>query len=101
MIICTLENPDDYPKKLFFLDGPGGSGKTYLYNTLIRWCYSNEMNVLAHATTGIASDLLLNGMTMHSSFSLPLMLDKNSSITIKKDSIKAKRIKDADLIIID
>ena len=24
-------------KKLFFLDGPAGSGKTYLYNTLIRY----------------------------------------------------------------
>ena len=32
--ICDAINGDD-GQKLFFLDGPAGTGKTYLYNTLI------------------------------------------------------------------
>ena len=66
--------------KSFFLDGPAGSGKTYLYNTLIRFLKSKGKKVLAHATTGIASDLLIGGATMHSRFKLPLQLDKYSKI---------------------
>jgi len=65
------------------LDGPAGSGKTYLYNTLIRYLTNKGKNVLAHATTGIASDLLIGGATMHSRFKLPLHLDKYSKVKMK------------------
>ena len=58
-------------QRCFFLDGPAGSGKTYLYNALIRHVKYSGFKVLAHATTGIASDLLIDGMTMHSGFKLP------------------------------
>ena len=71
---------------MFFLDGPAGSGKTFLYNTIILYLQLNKYSVLAHATTGIASDLLIEGMTMHSRFQLPLTLDKDSVINMKKSS---------------
>ncbi len=48
-----------YDQRLFFLDGPAGTGKTYLYNTLILYLQKQGKNVIAHATTGIASDLLI------------------------------------------
>jgi PIF1-like helicase len=59
------------------------------------------MIVLPHATTGIASDLLIGGMTMHSRFQIPLNLHKDSIINMKKTSLRGKQIIDADLIIID
>ena len=50
---------DDDGWKCFFLDGPGGSGKTYLYNTLMYFLRSKGKSVLGCATTGIAADLLI------------------------------------------
>uniref|UniRef100_A0A183C066 ATP-dependent DNA helicase n=1 Tax=Globodera pallida TaxID=36090 RepID=A0A183C066_GLOPA len=29
-------------QRLFFLEGAGGCGKTFLYNTLIKWCYAGK-----------------------------------------------------------
>ena len=44
--------------KCFFIDGPGGTGKTYLYASLIYKLKSENRKVVATATTGIASLLL-------------------------------------------
>lgn len=52
---------------LFFIDGPAGSGKTYLYNVLESYLNSQNKYSIQIATTGIASDLLKEGRTMHSS----------------------------------
>ncbi len=79
-------NNDQKFVKCFFLDGPAGSGKTYLYNTIIRYLTSHGKKVLAHATTGIASDLLIGGATMHSRFKLPLKLDNLSKIKMDINS---------------
>jgi predicted ATPase len=37
-IMDAVSGKPDHPQRLFFLDGPAGSGKTYLYNTLILFC---------------------------------------------------------------
>jgi len=87
--------------KCFFLDGPAGSGKTYLYNTLIRYLTYHGKKVLAHATTGIASDLLIGGATMHSRFRLPMKLDNLAQIKPEYKSKLAQELLKADLIIID
>jgi DNA replication protein DnaC len=85
--ICNaVFDKDPYKCKCFFLDGPAGSGKTYLYNALIRYLKLKGKKVLAQATTGIASDLLLGGATMHSRFKIPLQLDTNSSIKMSERS---------------
>jgi RecA/RadA recombinase len=44
--------------RAFFLDGPGGSGKTMVYNTLIAHCRSQGVLVASTAWTGIAATLL-------------------------------------------
>lgn len=39
-------------EKHFFIEGEGGTGKTFLYNTLIRWCLSGKpMDVLPLAAS--------------------------------------------------
>lgn len=56
-IMAAAENVNA-EKRCFYLDGPGGSGKTFLYETLMKKFRGNEKKVFAFATTGIASTLL-------------------------------------------
>ncbi|XP_076047239.1 ATP-dependent DNA helicase Pif1-like [Oratosquilla oratoria] len=85
----------------FFLDGPGGTGKTYLYNVIIRYLNSQNKCVLTYATTGIAADLLTNGRTAHSGFKLPIPLLETSTSSMRIPSPESEKIKKASLIIID
>ena len=51
--------------RCFFLDGPGGTGKTFVYNSLARILRGQERRVVLVATTGIAATLLPGGRTAH------------------------------------
>lgn len=62
-------------QKYFYLDGPGGSGKTFLYRALIQKLSTINKTTLCIAWTGIAANLLPHGTTSHSAFALPLNLD--------------------------
>jgi len=75
-------------QKLFDLDGPGGTGKTWIYNTLISYLRGQGRSVCACAFTGIAGNLLTGGTTAHSTFGLPLNVFENSVSNIKTDSSK-------------
>ena len=70
----------------FFIDGPAGTGKSYLLNGLIKNTKVEGLKVLATATTGIAADLLEGGRTLHSRFKIPLLVDKETELDIKSDS---------------
>ncbi|CAF2725431.1 unnamed protein product [Rotaria sp. Silwood2] len=59
-------------QKYFYLDGPGGSGKTFVYRALIQKVNIIGKKALIVAWTGIAATLLPCGITCHSAFSLPL-----------------------------
>ncbi|CAC5395795.1 unnamed protein product [Mytilus coruscus] len=48
-------------QKIFFVYGPGGSGKTFLYNTLLARVRSEHRVALAMAPSGIAAELLSGG----------------------------------------
>ncbi|XP_011685465.1 PREDICTED: uncharacterized protein LOC105448515 [Wasmannia auropunctata] len=52
----------------FYIDGPGGSGKTFIYTTLYYLLKSKEKIVSTMAFTGIAATLLPNGRTVHKVF---------------------------------
>ena len=56
--------------KCFFIDGPGGSGKSYILNTLIAYFKDNKINLLPVAWTGTAANLLEDGKTVHTAFKL-------------------------------
>ncbi|XP_071711946.1 uncharacterized protein [Rutidosis leptorrhynchoides] len=86
---------------LFFLYGPGGTRKTFLYNTVLAKLRSEKMIVLAVASSGIASLLLPGGRTSHSRFVIPLELMENSTCGIKHNTHLAALLKEARLIIWD
>jgi len=87
--------------KCFFIDGPGGSGKTYLYTALLHYIKGIGETALTSATTGIAANLLPEGRTVHSVFGLPIPLNETSVSHIKANSEDAKLLLKAKVMIID
>ncbi|XP_050890730.1 uncharacterized protein LOC127096163 [Lathyrus oleraceus] len=53
---------------VFFVDGPGGTRKTFLYRALIASLRSRGEIILATASSGIAATLLLGDRTAYSRF---------------------------------
>jgi len=81
--------------------GPAGSGKTFIYNTLIHLLKGRNETVLACASTGIAATLVIDGQTAHSLFKIPIPLNETSICRIKANSKEAKKIREAKLLIWD
>ncbi|CAF0947889.1 unnamed protein product [Brachionus calyciflorus] len=86
---------------LYFIDGPGGTGKTFLYNTIISYLRSKKKIVLSVASSGIAALLLPGGKTAHSRFKIPINFNSSSTCDISVQSELAELIRMADLIIWD
>ena len=97
-IINAIENNTP---KMFFLNGPAGTGKTFLYNTICYHLRGNGMIVLCVASSGIAALLLIGGRTAHSTFRIPIQLHDGKSCSIKKGTHLADLIKIVSAIIWD
>ena len=87
--------------KIFFVDGPGGTGKTFLYRALIANLRSKGHIVLATASSGIAATLLPGGRTTHSRFKIPINPEPSSFCRISKQSDLARLIRQTTAIIWD
>ncbi|OMO96975.1 DNA helicase PIF1, ATP-dependent [Corchorus olitorius] len=98
---AVLEAVDKNDGQMFFVSGHGGTGKTYLWRTIISRLRSQGQIVLAVASSGIASLLLPGGRTAHSRFKIPLQVDEDSTCEIKKGTHLAKLVQRACLIIWD
>ncbi|KAG3184625.1 hypothetical protein PC128_g13659 [Phytophthora cactorum] len=68
-----------FPGKQFFLDGPGGTGKSFLLETILASIRREGRIALAVAGSGIAAQLLTGGRTAHSTIRLPLDPDETST----------------------
>ncbi|GKC27442.1 DNA helicase, partial [Tanacetum coccineum] len=89
----------DESQKLIFVYGHGGTGKKFIYKTIISSLRSEGKILLAVASSGIASLLLPSGHTAHSRFKLPLKLKEESLCRITKNTQLGKLLADTDLII--
>ncbi|CAF2815474.1 unnamed protein product [Rotaria sp. Silwood2] len=85
----------------FFIDGPGCTGKTYLYNTLYHLFMGQGVHVMPVAWTGIAASLLPVGRTVHSRFKLPVPILETSTSSIRPHSKEAEDIKKTEVFIWD
>ncbi|KAL6130538.1 hypothetical protein ACLB2K_068917 [Fragaria x ananassa] len=81
---------DGKESALFFVDGPGGTGKTYLYRALLASLRRMNHIVLATASSGIAANILPDGRTTHSRFKIPLKVLPSSMCSIGKQSALAQ-----------
>ncbi|KAL5648095.1 hypothetical protein ACJX0J_042450, partial [Zea mays] len=86
---------------VFFVDGPGGTGKTYLYKALLATLDSQDKIAVATATSGVAASILPGGRTAHSRFKIPLTIDDGVVCSFTKQSMTAKLLQKASLIIWD
>ncbi len=87
--------------KLFLINGFGGSGKTYFYNTLLPKILSEGKIAIAIASSGIASLLMEGGRTAHFKLKIPLKCNGQSTCDIKPDSNIGKLVRSAKLFIWD
>ncbi len=88
-------------QKTFFLDGPGGTGKTFVENLILTYVRSKRDIALAVASTGIASILLANGCTSYSRFKIPLNTDPDAFCAIPRQSHLSELLRLVWLIIWD
>jgi hypothetical protein len=82
----------------FFLDSPGGCGKTFTLNHLLATVRAQGRIALSVASSGIAALLLDGGSTAHSRFKIPLEPNASSTCTIPAQSDSADLIRRAALI---
>ena len=89
----VVEAIENCYNKVFFIDGPAGTGKTFVYNTLLANVRSKGNIALAVASSGIAALLLDGGRTAHSRFKIPLVTNETSNCNISVQSDLATLIK--------
>ncbi|KAG3078063.1 hypothetical protein PI125_g21082 [Phytophthora idaei] len=99
-ILGAVDQPE-LGTKLFFIDGPGGTGKPTLLRHLLAKVRLDGKIAIAVASSGIASLLLTGGRTAHSTFKIPLKLNDKSTCSIYKQSHLRKLIDRASLVIWD
>ncbi len=73
--------------RAFFVDGLGGTGKTFLYSCLLNTVRAQGWVVITMASSGIATLLLDGGRTAHSRFKIPMQgFNITSTCYISRDS---------------
>ena len=94
---------DKNKERCFFLDAPGGTGKTFVLNAFVHYCRSIKKKVIVTAYCGVAANLLIMGRTCHSQFKFPLNQDCTEGITgtLKATEQLGKDLYEADVVILD
>ncbi len=95
------QNSNENEPKLFFIFGAGGTGKTFLYNTIIDKVRSLGKCVISMASSGVAALLLNHGRTAHSSLKIPLKVNSTSLCNIPPKSLLADQIRQTSIYIWD
>jgi PIF1-like helicase/Helitron helicase-like domain at N-terminus len=91
----------DVQANMFYLDGPAGTGKTFLYNALINDLRKEGHSTAAIAWTGIAATLLIGGRTVHKAFRLSLRLNEDTIAGYPLESPQSEAIKRTSIFIWD
>ena len=88
---------------LFFLDAPGGTGKTFIANLILAHVVQSGKIALAVASSGTAATLFSDGKTAHSTFKLPLTvsLEQQSVCSIRKNGPIGQLLQNTSLIMWD
>ena len=85
----------------FFVDSPGGCGKTYIFNLLLEVARRDGRVALAVASSGIAALLLDGGKTAHSQLKIPVNIHADSLCNVSASSELAELLRATELIMWD
>jgi hypothetical protein len=88
---------------LIFVDAPGGTGKTYTFNSILKWVefYYGVHSAIAMASSGVSALLLRNGKTAHSTFKLPLTSQPTVSCQVDGRSKIADTLRNVKVVVWD
>ena len=86
---------------VFFVEGLGGTRKTYLYKALLATICSQKKIAVATATSGVAASIMSSGRTAHSRFKIPLTIDDGAFCNFTKQTGTTKLLRASSLIIWD
>jgi hypothetical protein len=86
---------------VFFLDGLGGSRKTFVYNILPASVRNEGHVALAVTSSCITAFLLQGGRTSHSAFKIPIDVHRDSLCNVNANSDTEELIQAAKLIVWD
>ncbi|CEF59793.1 DNA helicase Pif1 like family and P-loop containing nucleoside triphosphate hydrolase domain-containing protein [Strongyloides ratti] len=96
----------DREYKVMMIEGPAGTGKTYVYQMISTYLRTEGKTYVNLASTGIAASLLPEGQTVHSFLKLPLNINRKDYVVDKKlirtmTESDIFRLKNASAIFID
>ena len=94
-IITAFESSDG---QLFFIDAPGGSGKSFTANCIMNHVRLSKSLVLACASSGIAATVLKGGSTVHNKFQLPIDLNEDTVCDVRPGTDRYKLLVDTKMI---
>lgn len=99
----SMKAIDDGNGGLYFLDAPGGTGKTFLMSVVLATVRARSNIAVAVASSGIAATLLEGCRTAYSASKLPLNLQtiEEPTCNITKNSAMAKVLSASKIIIWD
>ena len=86
---------------LLFLDAPGGTGKTYTLNVILKALRVKGYSAVAVATSALAATLLEGGKTAHSAFRIPLNAGDDATSWITAQSREADYLRRCNLVVWD
>jgi hypothetical protein len=98
-IVTAVEDPAAAP--YFFVHGPAGTGKTFLWRCLCAYYQSSSRVVLCVASSGIAAILLPGGRTAHSCFRIPIDINDDTVCPVSPSSELGGLLRAAVLVIWD
>jgi hypothetical protein len=99
-VLAAIDDPT--LNNLFFLEGQGGSGKTFICQIILASVRLRREIALPVASSGLASLLLMGGRTAHSRFGIPCTAaTEDMSCTYSLQSDSAELLAKAKLIIWD
>jgi hypothetical protein len=98
-IFDTINAAIDNRKKpqLYFIDGPGGTGKTFLYNILIEYIREQQKPVVVVTSSGVAS-IVHQGHTAHSALNIPITITEKATCFLTRRSILGQAVINATAI---
>ena len=100
--MTIMDSITDKKGETFFLNGPGGTGKTFVYKTICYQVRANGWIILVVASSGIAAVLMEGGCTAHLMFKIPVDdLNSTSYCHIPKESQLAALLRQTHAILWD
>ena len=103
-VVNAIED-NSVPQRCFFVDGPGGRGKSFLIKVIAAWARRDgRFRAWNGALTGMVSMMYPHGITLHKTFKLPLEVDITNGIppsSVEAHSVHGNRLAQFDVFLID